>query len=285
MSEHFRMYIPNAQSAIFREHHTALFLLLSYAVENVHWYLEPSELGLHQGDCILGSPKKAGISPKQYALAIQKGVQFGLWEIVYNKKNAGLSKGQKRTINGTINSIVVNIKDPMFWDLNLQKEDKQKDKQRTNKGQTPPIYNKEPKELKQINNNNVVADFISSLSLSDSEKDSLIRDNPSIERMKLAWEDSQKDTIQTTLIQYLRWHIKSKTPPKIEKKITLKQKLNQHFVNGELYNGAECFFTEETIGFVRGFKEKKVKIDDKSAHTQFKEILNLFEIESNIFKD
>ena len=135
MSERFIKYLPNEKAAWLRQHHTALYLLISLAIERARWTVGTCELGLIQGDAILGDPSKAGISPKQYVSAIAKGVELGIWEKVYSRADAELSKGQKRTIKGTIKALVVNIKDPMCWDLNLNSEDNQKDKQRTSKGQ------------------------------------------------------------------------------------------------------------------------------------------------------
>ncbi len=173
MSERFIKFIPNEKSAWLREHHTPLFLLLSLAIERAHWHLQDNELGLMQGDSILGTPKKAGITPKQYTLAIKKGEEFGIWEVVYNKKNDDLNKGQKRTIKGTINCIVVNLKNTMCWDLNFQIKDNQKDEQRTTKGQ----YTKKEQEnkesficIKETNKEKIVHNSVVNSSLFQNEK-------------------------------------------------------------------------------------------------------------------
>jgi hypothetical protein len=154
MSESFIKYIANDKAKWLREKHTALYLLLSLAVERVRWENTPCPKGLLQGDALLGSYKEAGISRQQYRDAIDKGIKFGIWKIVYNKSAKGERKfeQQKRTTDGTIGCIVVNITNPMCWDLNLKARNQPKNLRGTS---GEPVGNhiledKEDKEDKEV---------------------------------------------------------------------------------------------------------------------------------------
>lgn len=131
MSQRFIKYLPNEKASWLRQHHTPLYLLLTLAMERARWHNEPCPLGLEQGDAILGSFEEAGISRKQYRDAIEKGCEFDVWEIVWNHKNP---KQQKRAIKGAIKALVVNIRNPMCWDLNLSNEGHDQGQSRANKG-------------------------------------------------------------------------------------------------------------------------------------------------------
>ena len=50
------------------------------------------------------------------------------------------------------------------------------------------------------------------------------------------------------------------------------------FSHGEIYNGAECYITEEYIAFVRGQKDKKVKLDQYFTWRKLEDLCDIFQI-------
>ncbi len=60
-------------------------------------------------------------------------------------------------------------------------------------------------------------------------------------------------------------------------KIKPREELTKHFKHGELYNGAECYFTDNAIAFQRGMNHKQVDFKYFSWET-FGEMCNIFGI-------
>ena len=118
MSERFIKYIPSEKSAWLRKHYPSVFLLLSLAIEQARWSEDILD-GLLPGDAILGNYEDAGLTRKQYRTALDKGIELGYWEVVFNQKDKNLVKSPKRAIKRAIKSIVINITNSSIWDLNI----------------------------------------------------------------------------------------------------------------------------------------------------------------------
>lgn len=59
---------------------------------------------------------------------------------------------------------------------------------------------------------------------------------------------------------------------------TYKDKVLLHFKNGKIYNGAECFISEDSIAFQRGMNHKQVKFNEKGFKDQFEGMLKKLDI-------
>lgn len=147
MPERFIKYIPSEKAKWLRKHHTALYLLLSLAVEQARWSDDHND-GLLAGDSILGNFEDAGTTRQQYRDAIIKGENLGIWEVVYNRNCKKLLETPKRTIKRTIKSIVVNIKNSEVWDLNINAKNQSENQQGTNR---EPIENHKQEDLRRSN--------------------------------------------------------------------------------------------------------------------------------------
>lgn len=221
MAERFIKYLPNDKAAWLRKHHTALYLLLSLAVERVRWDSEDSPLGLKQGDVILGSFEEAGISRQQYRDAILMGENLGIWEVVYNRKCKKLLETPKRTIKGTIKCIVVNLRETMCWDANLKVENHQENHQGTIK---EPSENHKQEQLRTNKNikeehnklHDVVEFSFENLemfkTLTQVQQISL-KNKFGVSRIKLALDYAKIVPTKTTLIQLIYWHCAQADPP------------------------------------------------------------------------
>lgn len=152
MSERFIKYIPSEKSKWLRKHHTALYLLLSLAIEQARWSDDHND-GLMAGDSILGNFEDAGITRQQYRDALTKGESLGIWEVVYNRNCKKFLETQKRTIKRTIKCVVVNIKDSDVWDLNLNRDNQQKNQQGTNR---EPTENHKQEDLIRSKNEKII---------------------------------------------------------------------------------------------------------------------------------
>lgn len=254
MSERFIKYLPNEKAAWLRKHHTALYLLLSLAVERARWSNKECPLGLKQGDAILGNPKQAGISPKQYVNAIQKGIELGIWEKVYSRKDPELNKGQKRTIKGTIKSLVINVKDTGIWDLNIKNMDNHKDNDRTMTGQSQDNKqeqqeHKERKEYKKKQPQTpsfVLFPFLEKIGLTPAEQAILSKEFKNNEEdlrygVKFVTDPGFTPDI---LIASIRWAAREKPVHKLSKE----ESINRNRLKSiELMNKCSLFMKENVL--------------------------------------
>lgn len=59
---------------------------------------------------------------------------------------------------------------------------------------------------------------------------------------------------------------------------SVKEKVIQKFKHGEIYNGAECLISDESIAFTRGMKHRQLKFKEYGFESQFDSILRDFDI-------
>lgn len=121
--------------------------------------------GLQPGDAIIGrfeTSKKAGISQKDFRIALEKLENLKIIEIVYNEKwnhkktcekKIEFSKVQKRankrSLKRAIKSIIVNLCDRDVYDINIDDQGQQKKESRANKGPTEGHKRRNEKERKE----------------------------------------------------------------------------------------------------------------------------------------
>ena len=121
MSERFIKYIPSEKASWLRQNYPNAFLLLSYIAENARRYADKED-GLEVGDVIIGrveTPKKCGLTEKEFRGALDKLIEFQYVEIVYSPK-AEKSKTRKRAIKRAIKSLVVCLINSDIYDINSE---------------------------------------------------------------------------------------------------------------------------------------------------------------------
>lgn len=134
MSDFYSKLIDCRKSDWLQEEYPNAFLLLSYIARHCRkTNLVPD--GLEIGDCMVGeieTPKKCGLSSKEYRNAMQKLIEFGLIEIVYNPQSRKLKKGnnflepQKRAIKRASQCKIVNICSTEVYDIRFNDKGDQK---------------------------------------------------------------------------------------------------------------------------------------------------------------
>jgi hypothetical protein len=115
------------------EHHPNAFLLLTLIALRARRVSGKPD-GLIIGDSILGDHKSAGLSRQQYRTALQKLVELGHIEIVYNGKR--FLKREKSTIKITINSTLVNLCKSTIYDINPETTNHHDNQRATNEQPT-----------------------------------------------------------------------------------------------------------------------------------------------------
>lgn len=112
----FIKFIPSEESDFLRRNYPNAFLLLSLIAERARRISNQSD-GLQIGDAMIGDHSSSGLSRQQHRTAIEKLVEFGHIEIVYNGKK--FLKREKSTIKITIIGTLVNLKHSRIWDINI----------------------------------------------------------------------------------------------------------------------------------------------------------------------
>lgn len=133
MCERFIKFIPSEKANFLQEHYPNAFLLLALIARHARRKSGNPD-GLLIGDAILGDPEKAGLTRQEHRTAIEKLVEFGYIEIVYNGKK--FLKREKSTIKITIKSMLVNLKDSSIWDINPEISNQQINQRATNEQPT-----------------------------------------------------------------------------------------------------------------------------------------------------
>lgn len=104
-----------------QENHTNAFLLLIHIAKLARRTPNHPD-GLQVGDAIvgeIGTPKKAGLSTKEYRNALEKLEELGYIETVFNPRS---KKPQKRSIKTAIKSKIVNLLNSKVCDINAVKQ-------------------------------------------------------------------------------------------------------------------------------------------------------------------
>ena len=96
----------------------------------------------------------------------------------------------------------------------------------------------------------------------------------------MAVEFSKSEPFTTTLIQQLIWHCKRETPPVPGKKSSdFWEFFKDKFKHGDQYNGATCWYLEDSVAFERGMTHKSVMISANDAKEKLLKILESFSIQ------
>lgn len=103
--------------------------------------------GLQIGDALIGDHLCAGLTRQQYRTALQKLIELGLVEIVYNGKK--FLKREKSTIKITIKGMLVNLKDSSVYDINSEDSNHHSNQRATNE---QPTSNHEQERIRKNKN-------------------------------------------------------------------------------------------------------------------------------------
>lgn len=148
--DNFIKFIPEQESDWLQEHETNAFLLLIH-IAKVARKTEKLDDGLKFGDALIGeneTPKKCGLTPKEFRNAKEKLESLGYITEVYNqkwdqpryidkcKKLLEIPKTQKRAIKRAIFCSVVNLCNTRVFDINRKSRGDQKGERGTNDGRT-----------------------------------------------------------------------------------------------------------------------------------------------------
>ena len=145
MTDNFIKLIRGDRGEWLQEHFPNAFLLLTTISRQARRYSDKND-GLEIGDAIIGRIEtsiKSGLSHKAYRIALEKLIELGMVEIVYNPK-AEKSKPQKRAIKRAIKSMVVCLIDSEVYDINSEDKGHQKGHLGAIKG--PETKNEEERE-------------------------------------------------------------------------------------------------------------------------------------------
>lgn len=144
MTDFFVRLLTSEKTDWLQEHYPSAFLLLSYIARHCRRTTNIPD-GLEFGDCIIGeieTPRKCGLSTKEFRNARDKLIEFGMIEIVYHPKPEKTVNGvkiifpQKRTIKRAIKSMVVNLCNIEVYDITFDHRGEQKVDQGANKGRS-----------------------------------------------------------------------------------------------------------------------------------------------------
>lgn len=139
----FLKFVPSEEATFLRKRYPNAFLLLSLIAERAR-RIPGQPDGLQVGDAMLGDYESSGLTRQQYRTALDKLVELGHVEIIYNGKK--FLKREKSTIKITINGTLVNLKDSRIWDINSE-EDNQRINQRATNEQ--PTSNHEQERIRK----------------------------------------------------------------------------------------------------------------------------------------
>lgn len=244
MSDFYVKHLCSDKSQWLQEHYTNAYLLLMYIARNSRKTNSIPD-GLEIGDCILGeleSPKKCGLSLKEYRNAFDKLIEFGFIELVYHPQPVKTVKGikiifhQKRAIKRAIKSKVVNlcnyeVCDIRFGDKVDQKVDQwltkgrpEVDKQ-NKKNKSDPEREQQPQTPKGACVVFSCLEKINDPSIGQKEKERLTRKNEGNEQVVIDAVDSvlqSSFTPETTFLRSLNAAIKGQWKPLPEKEDSIK---------------------------------------------------------------
>lgn len=150
-SQRFIKLIDSPTTDWLQENYPNAFLLLSYIVRIARKNTEIPD-GLIIGDAIIGeieTSRKSGLSRKQYRNALEKLIELGMVELVYNPKS---KNGQKRAIKRAIKSKVVNIIDSKVYDINKSGLGEQNGERGANKGRTRGDKQRSKEVINKVSN-------------------------------------------------------------------------------------------------------------------------------------
>lgn len=154
MTDFFVRLFTSEKADWLQEYYPSAFLLLSYIARHCRRTTNIPD-GLEFGDCIIGeieTPRKCGLSTKEFRNARDKLIEFGMLEIVFHPKPEKTVKGvkiifpQKRAIKRAIKSMVVNLCNIEIYDISFEHRGEQKVDQGANKGR--PEVDKQRTEQK-----------------------------------------------------------------------------------------------------------------------------------------
>jgi hypothetical protein len=175
MSERFIKYIPSEKASWLRQNYPNAFLLLSYIAENARRYADKED-GLEVGDVIIGrveTPKKCGLTEKEFRGALDKLIEFQYVEIVYSPK-AEKSKTRKRAIKRAIKSLVVCLINSDIYDINSEDKGHISGFMRAIKGpQTKNVKNEKESSLRFYKKTKTNKEKIISVSFSSFQKEEI----------------------------------------------------------------------------------------------------------------
>lgn len=294
----FIKLIQSDETDFLQENHPKAFLLLIQIAKTARRTAGGLD-GLEIGDAIIGrieTSKKAGLSQKEYRNALDKLIELGYVEVVYDSKS---KKHQKRAIKRAIKSTVVNLLKLDICDINPEYEGQQVGQQGANKGPTeghkqertrknkkeeettttplPPKVEEKPAPVVVV-----LYDCLKeNKDLTDDEKECLMQYAENRVKLALKFAETEKPT--TTLIQMLVWHCQAKVPPQPSgNRLTEQQKMAIEFNKFLLTIGYELIYEQNKAlikdgGYVNGpFGPLSLKNDTRTLRQDFDEIKSAF---------
>lgn len=155
--------------------------------------------GLQIGDALIGDHKSAGLTRQQYRTALQKLIEFGLVEIIYNGKK--FLKREKSTIKTTIKGMLVNLKDSSVYDINHETINHHINQRATNEQPTSNHEQERTNKEEYVNSRKKISKERSPLAIAmlDEFYKSLLVALPSFNQSKLKQTDSQLAAMERLL--------------------------------------------------------------------------------------
>ena len=133
----------------------------------------------------------------------------------------------------------------------------------------------------------VAADILQPLKMPQSDKDWLAQryyDKCDLLIAAIEYVTDPDFFIKTTLQQVLKWALIYQPWKNKQQRKTVRERVMEAFVNGEFYNGAECFINEEGIAFQRGIHHDVANFKQGYFFEKLGKLLESFQIE-NPFKE
>lgn len=125
-----KLNLDNEESDFLAINHPNAFILLFHIAKRAR-RVSGNKDGLIIGDALIGSNDLSpGMSRQNFRTALDRLVEFGYVQIVYNGKK--FIKREKSTINLTIKGTLVNLCNSKIWDINIESTNHQSNQQLTN---------------------------------------------------------------------------------------------------------------------------------------------------------